>query len=68
MKHRKKKDYFYAQEVVDMFGISKNTLFEWEKKSWISKIPKDWRGWRMYSENHIKQVKKVIEEKKKRIK
>ena len=66
MRPRKKKDCFCAQEVVDMFGISKNTLFEWEKRGKIAKIPKDWRGWRMYNKDHIRQGKKVIEEKKKR--
>jgi len=67
MKPRKKKDCYWAQEIVDKFGISKNTLFKWEKEGKISKIPKDWRGWRMYNESHIRQVKKVIDEKKKRV-
>ena len=67
MEPRKKKDYYWAQEVADKFGIAKNTLFGWEREGKISKIPKDWRGWRMYNENHLKQVKKVIEEKKKRV-
>jgi adenine-specific DNA-methyltransferase len=67
MRPRKKKDCFFAQEVADMFGISKNTLFGWEEKGKISKIPKDWRGWRMYNQNHLKQVKKVIDEKKRRV-
>lgn len=67
MKHRKKKDYYWAQEVADKFDVTKNTLFEWEREGKISKIPKDWRGWRMYNESHLKQVKKVIENKKKGI-
>lgn len=67
MKPRKKKDCHWAQEVADKFGISKKTLFEWEEKGKISKIPKDWRGWRMYNEGHLKQVKKLIEEKKRRV-
>jgi len=67
MSPRKKKDYFLAQEVADKFGVSKKTLFEWEEKGRISKIPKDWRGWRMYNKGHLKQVKKLIEEKKRRV-
>ena len=67
MRPYKKKDCFWAQEVADKFGISKKTLFEWEQKGKISKIPKDWRGWRMYNEAHLKQVKKLIEEKKRRV-
>ena len=49
-----------------MVGISKKTLFLWEKQGLISSPPRDWRGWRMYNEDHLEQVKKVIEEKKRR--
>ena len=67
MRPLKNKDYYLAQEVVDKFGISKKTLFEWEKQGIISKIPKDWRGWRMYNERHLEQIAKVIEQKKKAV-
>ncbi len=60
----KNKDFYFAQEVADEFGISKKTLLEWEKQGKISKLPKDWRGWRMYKDNHLRQIKRVIEEKK----
>ena len=66
MRPCKKKDCYWAQEIADKFGISKKTLFGWEEKGKISKIPKDWRGWRIYNESHLKQVKKVIEEKKRK--
>ena len=42
MRPLKNKDYYLAQEVVDKFGISKKTLFDWEKQGIIPKIPKDW--------------------------
>ncbi len=67
MRPGKERDYFYAREVAEMLGVSKNTLFEWEKKGSIPKIPRDWRGWRMYNEGHLKQIKKLIEEKKRRL-
>jgi len=60
------RDYYLAQEVVDKFGISKKTLFDWEKQGIIPKIPKDWRGWRMYNEKHLGLIAKVIEQKKRR--
>lgn len=65
MRPQKKKDYYWAQEVADKFGISKNTLFKWEREGKISKIPKDWRGWRMYNQSHLEQIKRIIGEKKK---
>jgi len=63
---QKKRNYHIAQEVCDMFGISKKTLFSWENHGLISKPPRDWRGWRMYKEKHLKEVKKVIGRKKKK--
>ena len=62
------KDFYWAQEVADRFGISKKTLLEWEKVGKISRPPKDWRGWRMYGDAHTKQVQKVIEDKQKKVK
>ncbi|MBL7158515.1 MAG: MerR family transcriptional regulator [Candidatus Omnitrophica bacterium] len=61
---KNKRDFYWAQEVADRFGISKKTLLGWEKEGKISNLPKDWRGWRMYGDRHLKQVGKVIEAKK----
>ena len=36
MRPLKNKDYYLAQEVVDKFGISKKTLFDWEKQGIIN--------------------------------
>jgi len=60
----KKRDFYLAQDIMDRFGISKKTLFNWEKEGRISRVPRDWRGWRMYNEKHLQQIKQVIEEKK----
>lgn len=67
MMKQKKKNYRLAQEVCNMFGISKKTLFSWENREVISKPLRDWRGWRMYKEKHLKEVKRVIESKKKKL-
>lgn len=67
MRPLKNKNYYLAQEVVDKFGISKKTLFDWEKQGIISKIPKDWRGWRMYDRRHLELIAKVIAQKKKMV-
>jgi len=61
------KNYYLAQSVADKFGISKKTLLGWEKDGKISKPPKDWRGWRMYGENHIREIRAVIEDKRKKL-
>jgi DNA-binding transcriptional MerR regulator len=67
MRPPKIKDCYWAQDVADKFGISKKTLYEWEEKGKVSKAPRDWRGWRMYNEGHLKQVKSVMEEKRRRV-
>ncbi|MBN2453765.1 MAG: MerR family transcriptional regulator [Candidatus Omnitrophica bacterium] len=61
------KGFYLAQSVADKFGISKKTLLGWEKDGKISKPPKDWRGWRMYSESHIEQIRRVIEDKRRKL-
>ena len=67
MMKQKKRNYRLAQEVCNMFGLSKKTLFLWENQGLISKPPRDWRGWRMYNEKHLKEVKRVIERRKKKL-
>ena len=54
---------FSAQEVCDQFDITKNTLFRWEKEGKITKVRKDWRGWRIFTEDNVKEIKDVIDEK-----
>jgi len=63
---RQKKDYYSAQEICNIVDMSKKTLFLWEAQGLITKIPRDWRGWRMYKEKHLKEVKRVIEEKRRK--
>lgn len=63
----KKKDTKYsASEVCTKFDVTKNTLFKWEKDGKIKKVEKDWRGWRVYSDKNIDDIRRVIMEKKKK--
>jgi adenine-specific DNA-methyltransferase len=60
MKENKK---YYAKDICTLFDISKATLFRWESYGLISNIKRDWRNWRMYSEENIEEIKKIIEAK-----
>ena len=60
MKENKK---YYARDICTLFDISKATLFRWESDGLISNIKRDWRNWRMYSEENIEEIKKIIEAK-----
>ncbi len=59
-------DTFSAIEICKKFDITKNTLFKWEKDGKISRVEKDWRGWRIFSDENIDEIKNVIEEKMKK--
>lgn len=54
---------YYARDICALFDISKATLFRWESEGLISNIKRDWRNWRMYSEENIEEIKKIIEAK-----
>ena len=62
-----KRKYYLAQEVCNILGVSKKTLFNWEAQGLISRIPKDWRGWRMYQLKHLNQAKAIIDHKRKKV-
>lgn len=61
MKGNKK---YYAKDICAIFDISKATLFRWESEGLISGIKRDWRNWRIYSDENIKEIKKIIESRK----
>ena len=52
-----------ASTVCKEFDITKNTLFKWEREGKISKVKKDWRGWRVFSEENIDEIRGIIEAK-----
>jgi len=63
---KKKESTYSASEVCTKFDVTKNTLFKWEKEGKIRKVEKDWRGWRVYSDKNIEDVRRVILEKQKK--
>ena len=44
-------------EVAQILGVSPKTLARWEKFGKIKKPKRDWRGWRVYDENDLTQIK-----------
>ena len=54
---------YSAHQICEMFDITKNTLFKWEREGKISKIKKDWRGWRIFTDENVSEIKRIIEEK-----
>ena len=48
-------------EVADIVGISPKTLARWEKIGKIRKPKRDWRGWRVYEQSDLDQIKEFHE-------
>ena len=44
-------------EVAEIVGISPRTLARWEKVGKIRKPKRDWRGWRVYEQTDLQQIK-----------
>jgi adenine-specific DNA-methyltransferase len=48
-------------EVASILGISTKTLARWEKMGKIKKPKRDWRGWRVYEEMDLSEIKRFHE-------
>ena len=48
-------------EVASVVGISTKTLARWEKMGKIKKPKRDWRGWRVYEEGDLSEIRKFHE-------
>ncbi len=55
------KQYFNPQDVAEILGISKQTLFRYERKGIF---PKPMRNlinkWRQYTHEEVKELKKIL--------
>ena len=48
-------------EVASILGISTKTLARWEKMGKIRKPKRDWRGWRVYEDPDLSEIKRFHE-------
>lgn len=60
MVKRKNPRIYKTKEICDRFDISRATLFRWESEGLLSSVGRDWRGWRVYNENNLKVIEKII--------
>lgn len=54
------KKYYRTSEVCNTVGISRPTLFRWLKEGLLEMSRRDRRGWRLYSDDDTKKLKKEI--------
>ena len=54
------KKRYKTYEVCKLFNVSRATLFRWEREGLISGPPRDWRNWRIYTTQNIKEITQII--------
>ena len=54
---------YKTKEICDRFDISRATLFRWESEGLLLGVGRDWRGWRVYDENNLRTIEKIIRSK-----
>jgi len=58
MKNAEKK--YKTKEICGLFDISRATLFRWESQGLITGVERDWRGWRTYHEENVKEIERIM--------
>ena len=48
-------------QAAERLGVSPKTIMRWEKAGKVKKAKRDWRGWRVYSEDDVSAMKELIE-------
>ncbi len=60
---RKNSKKYKTKEICDRFDISRATLFRWESEGLLSGVGRDWRGWRMYDDQNLRSIERIIKSK-----
>jgi DNA-binding transcriptional MerR regulator len=60
------KKKYKTKEICALYDISKATLFRWEREGLLSRVGRDWRNWRIYSEQNLKEIQTIIRKKGRR--
>ena len=44
-------------QVADRIGVTPKTIIRWEKSGKVGRPKRDWRGWRIYDRDDLRQLK-----------
>jgi DNA-binding transcriptional MerR regulator len=50
------KRYYETTEVCEKVGISRPTLFRWLRRGILSKLHRDRRGWRLFTDEDLSKI------------
>ncbi|RJP28749.1 MAG: MerR family transcriptional regulator [Candidatus Omnitrophota bacterium] len=45
-------------DVADRIGVTPKTIMRWERAGKVSRSKRDWRGWRVYDKDGLRELKK----------
>ena len=48
-------------EVAEIIGVVPRTILRWEDAGKIKKARRDWRGWRLFTEEDLREIKRFHE-------
>lgn len=52
-----------TKDILEKYDISRQTLYNWIQEGLIEEPERDWRGWRKWTPNNIKQLESVLKSK-----
>ncbi|MGD9014473.1 MAG: MerR family transcriptional regulator [Candidatus Omnitrophota bacterium] len=45
-------------EAAEAVGVVPRTIMRWEKSGKINQVKRDWRGWRVFTEDDLQELRK----------
>ncbi|OGW38308.1 MAG: hypothetical protein A2010_17920 [Nitrospirae bacterium GWD2_57_9] len=51
---------YKTKDICDRYDISRATLFRWESDGLLPGVGRDWRGWRVYDDDNLKSIERII--------
>lgn len=54
-------NHISTKDILERYDISRQTLYNWINEGLLVEPEKDWRGWRKWTENNMKQIENLLE-------
>jgi CRP/FNR family transcriptional regulator, anaerobic regulatory protein len=51
---------YNTTEAAGILGVSRPTLLRWFREDRISSVPRDWRGWRIFTDQDIERIRREL--------
>lgn len=48
-------------EIAEQLGVTTKTITRWEKSGKVKRAKRDWRGWRVYSQGDLDEMRSFVE-------